>query len=101
MADLVFNQNTLESLCAKVSTLQPELSVGEYQLLLAIFAVAADHARSLGAAGEAALPEAAGSAQAADTAPDAAALQQQLLDAYVAGSSFSDVVGASGSGRVD
>jgi hypothetical protein len=101
MADLVFNQNEINSLCAKVSTLQPQLSDPERALLLAIFAAAAERARPIGPKNEAALPLAVGSTQAPDAQPNAASLQQQLLNSYVAGNSFSDVVGGGGVGRVN
>jgi hypothetical protein len=82
MAYLEFNREEIESLIEKLSML--EFSEQERELLLAIFAAAADRAQQTGPT-EAKLPQAsAGQETLAD-------LQQQLLNAYTPGNSFDSV----------
>jgi hypothetical protein len=93
MDDLEFSRQDIENLTQKLSTL--ELTEQERELLLAIFAAAADRARPSGP-GEATLPPAssarAGEAEAAtDEQETLADLQQQLLDAYTPTNSFDSV----------
>ena len=95
MADLEFNRQEIEDLARKLSTLESSLSEQERALLLAIFAAAADRARQTGPS-VATLPEAS-----TDEAPETGAgtdeqatladLQQQLLSAFIPGSSFDSV----------
>jgi hypothetical protein len=97
MADVEFTRKDIEDLARKLSTLQPFLSDQERQLLLAIFATAADHAESTGPGG-ASLPAASIRGQEADAgAADqvtAEGLQQQLLSAYVPGNDFDSLTQA-------
>lgn len=90
MADLEFNLQDITDLAGKMSAL--ELTEQERMLLLAIFAVAAEHAEVSGGGGTATLPmpelwgKVAGSGVGDET--NLGGLQQQLLNAYVPGNYF-------------
>jgi hypothetical protein len=93
MADIEFSRDDIVSLTAKISTLQPDLSDQERQLLMSIFALAAEHTRPAGGPRQVTLQE--------PTEPDEPAivdgsatvdeLQQQLLQAYTPDSSSGSV----------
>src|SRR6266581_4126820 len=96
MADLEFNRQDIENLIRKVSTLQPYFSAQELQLLMSIFALAAERAEPGDAPQVAMLPEAVVPGQQAGGGggpATVAQLQQQLLQAYIPGSSFDSVTG--------
>ncbi len=94
MADLEFSRDDIVSLIEKISTLQPDFSDQEFQLLLSIFALAAEHAWPAGEPQTAILPEAAAPGQQPGVGPATVdELQQQLLQAYIPGSSFDSVTG--------
>jgi hypothetical protein len=93
VANVEFTSQAITDLAQKLSTVAPSLNDQELALLLAIFAAAAERAKSfnppdLGAT----LPEAAIRGPAAGTAITAPVtaqiLQQQLLGAYVPGNDF-------------
>jgi hypothetical protein len=92
MADMEFSRQDLEDLVRKVSQLQPYLSERERQLLMAIFAAAAERAKPFGPKQAATLPEAEGARPPAGDQtgeqPTPADLQRQLLAAYIPGKSF-------------
>jgi hypothetical protein len=92
MADMEFSRQDLEDLVRKVSQLQPYLSDTERQLLMAIFAAAAERAKAFGPKQAATLPEAESSGQPAGDGtgaqPTPEDLQRQLLAAYIPGKSF-------------
>jgi hypothetical protein len=79
MADLEFSRDDIVSLIEKVSTLQPDFSAQELQLLMAIFALAAEHTAPADAPRQ--LLEGPEPATVDD-------LKQQLLQAYTPDSSF-------------
>jgi hypothetical protein len=85
MADLEFSRDDLVSLIEKVSTLQPDFSLQELQLLKAIFALAGEHTASADAPREP--PEGPEPATVDD-------LKQQLLQAYTPESSFHSATGS-------
>jgi hypothetical protein len=77
MAELRFSRGDIERLMDKLSTLDPPLTDREQRLLLAIFSVAADHARQ---------PPAADSADALAEA-GLAELRDQIVRSFVPGTS--------------
>jgi hypothetical protein len=89
MADVEFSHDDIVSLIAKISTLQPDFSDQELQLLMSIFALAAEHTRPAHGPRKVTLHE--------PTEPDEPAivdgsatvdeLKKQLLQAYTPGSS--------------
>jgi hypothetical protein len=96
MPDMEFTQEDLDRLVEKVAALAPDLDEPERVLLLAIFAMAAEHAKP-SRPGRATLPQPASRdefpqeiAEPADptTLGD---LRQQLLNAYITGNSFDSV----------
>jgi hypothetical protein len=95
MADLEFNRDDIVSLIEKVSSLQPHFSTQELQLLMSIFALAAEHTVPTDTPQVAMLPEATAPGQQAGGTEPATVdeLQQQLLQAYIPGSSFDSVTG--------
>jgi hypothetical protein len=95
MADLEFSRDDIVNLIEKISTLQPDFSDQELQLLTSIFALAAKHITAVAEPEAVALPETvtlpeavAPSQQAADGPATVDELRQQLLHAYIPGSSF-------------
>lgn len=96
MAELEFTQDDIKALTRKLATLEPFFSDHERNLLLAIFAAAAERAESYSAHGGI-LPQAESPGQAAGpgagTGQPASLplLQQQLLCAYIPGNSFDSV----------
>jgi hypothetical protein len=95
MADLEFSRDDIVSLIEKISTLQPDFSDQELQLLTSIFALAAEHVMPAGELQTATLPEAVAPGQQAGVGPATVdELQQQLLQAYIPGSSFDSVTGS-------
>jgi hypothetical protein len=96
MADLEFKRDDIVSLIEKVSSLQPHFSTQELQLLMSIFALAAEHTVPTDTPQVAMLPEATAPGQQAGGTEPATVdeLQQQLLQAYIPGSSFDSVTGS-------
>ena len=96
MADLEFSRDDIVSLTEKVSTLQPQFSAHELQLLMSIFALAAEHAVPAPGPETVMLPEAAAPGQQAGGSGAATVeeLQQQLLQAYIPGTSFDSITGS-------
>jgi hypothetical protein len=95
MAELEFSRDDIVSLIEKISTLQPDFSDQELQLLMSIFALAAEHVMPAGELQTAMLPEAVAPGQQAGGGPATVdELQQQLLQAYIPGSSFDSVTGS-------
>jgi hypothetical protein len=76
MAELSFSRRDIEGLVDKLSALSSQLSDQEQRLLLAIFSVAADHARRPASAGSADVP--------ADAT--LAGLREQIVRSFVPGS---------------
>jgi hypothetical protein len=94
MADLEFSRDDIVNLIEKISTLQPDFSDQELQLLTSIFALAAEHVMPVGELPAAVLPQAAAPGQQAGVGPATVdELKQQLLQAYIPGSSFDSVTG--------
>jgi hypothetical protein len=93
MAELEFTRQDIVSLIEKVSTLQPHFSAQELRLLMSIFGLAAQHAVPADELETAILPEAAAPGQQTEGSGPATVdeLQQQLLQAYIPGSSFDNV----------
>jgi hypothetical protein len=105
MTDFVFNKDQIESLCEKISKLQSELTPEEVNLLLAIFAVAADQAKPRGNRGlEGTLPQSIADVQpvspTADDQDKIEHLKQQLLNSYIPGESFKSVAPDGDTGRI-
>jgi hypothetical protein len=96
MADMEFSRDDIASLIEKISTLQPDFSDQERSLLMSIFALAAEHALPT-AIGTAMLPQAVAPGQPTTGSGPATAdeLKQQLLQAYIPGSSFGSVTESS------
>jgi hypothetical protein len=96
MADMEFSRDDIDSLIEKISTLQPDFNDQERSLLMSIFALAAEHALPT-AVGTAMLPEAVAPGQATSGSGPATAdeLKQQLLRAYIPGSSFDSITESS------
>jgi len=98
MADLSFNKADINSLTQKLKNVQESLGLTEheYRLLLAIFAAAADRINLNNPAANNSstlpLPEIFGAAPDAVADPNVTLgdLQNQLLNAYIPGSSFSE-----------
>jgi hypothetical protein len=102
MTDLVFSHQNIVDLADKISSLQPSLNATERQLLLAIFAAAAERAKLSTTGGPSTIPLAelkseppgmrAGQPVTPDVLKQQAAtpqsLKQQLLDAYIPGNDF-------------
>jgi hypothetical protein len=91
MADMEFSRDDIASLIEKISTLQPDLSDQDRQLLMSIFALAAEHTGPAGGPEAAVtLPEPATPDQQAEGDGPATVdeLRRQLLEAYTPGSSF-------------
>jgi hypothetical protein len=86
MADLEFNRDDIVSLIEKISTLQPDFSDQELQLLMSIFALAAEHTVPVDA-----LLQPPGLVP-PTTVED---LKQQLLQAYSPGASLYSATGDS------
>lgn len=97
MADLEFTQQNIQDLTRKLATLDAYLSDTERDLLLAIFAAAAERAKPYGTQHGGTLPQATSPGpppqQGAGTGQQAnlQSLQQQLLCAYIPGNSFDSV----------
>ena len=94
MADLEFDKQDIEDLAQKLSTLGPVFNNEERQLLLAIFAAAADAANAATPDSPATLPMAESPVPAPATGDYNATLEnlkQQLLRAYSPGNSFASV----------
>jgi hypothetical protein len=101
MPELEFSKQQFDVFAGKVSSLQP-LTALERELLLAIFAAAAERAKLSAGAGVGTLPLAAIKGEPQGTrggqpvtaavltaqAPTAAVLKQQLLNAYIPGNDF-------------
>jgi hypothetical protein len=104
MADLEFNKKDIENLAQKLATLWGDFSEQERSLLLAIFALAAGHAKPPGPKQSATLPSASNSAaplaDPADYRATLAYYQQQLLTAYIAGNSFDSVTDGGDTGKI-
>jgi hypothetical protein len=99
MADLEFSRDDIVSLIEKISTLLPDFNDQELQLLTSIFALAAEYVTPAGeptaVAPEAVLPEAVAPGQQAGDGPATVdELKQQLLQAYIPGSSFDSITGS-------
>ncbi len=94
MADLEFSRDDIVNLIEKISTLQPDFSDQELQLLTSIFALAAEHVTPAGELPTAVLPEAVAPGRQAGGGPATVdELRQQLLQAYIPGSSFDSATG--------
>jgi hypothetical protein len=96
MADVEFSHDDIVSLIAKISTLQPDLSDQERQLLMSIFALAAEHSMPADGPRQVTLPEPAEPDEPSpvvDGSATVAELQQQLLDAYTPDTSSDTVAG--------
>jgi hypothetical protein len=97
MPDMEFTQEDIDGLVQKVATLAPDLDESERVLLLAIFAMAAEHAKP-SRPGRATLPQPASLGefpQEIDESADQATLadlRQELLNAYITGNSFDSVI---------
>jgi hypothetical protein len=104
MADLEFNKQDIENLAQKLATLWDKFSPQERDLLLAIFANAADNVNPPGPKQPATLPAASNSAQAlvagANYEATLANYQQQLLTAYVPGNSFDSITDGGDTGKI-
>jgi hypothetical protein len=89
MADLEFSRDDIVNLIEKISRLHRDFSDRELQLLTSIFALAAKHVTPVAEPETATPPEAvAPSQQAGDGPATVGELRQQLLHAYIPGSSF-------------
>lgn len=94
MADLEFSRDDIVSLIEKISTLLPDFNDQELQLLTSIFALAAEHVTPAGEP-TAVPPEAVAPGQQAGDGPATVdELKQQLLQAYIPGSSFDSITGS-------
>jgi hypothetical protein len=106
MADMEFTQQDIQNLTRKLATLDPYFSDRERDLLLAIFATAAERAKPYGSQHGGTLPQAVSSVpppgHGAGTGQQASLprLQQQLLSAYVPGNSFDSVTQGGLTGRI-
>ncbi len=104
--DLIqFTQAEIEELAQELSTLG-SLTDPQKELLVAIFAAAADRAKPVAPAGPAGQPKSPAAVLPAANIKNRAAgaplpdLKQALLNAYVPGNDFSDVMATSNSGKV-
>jgi hypothetical protein len=104
MADLEFNKQDIANLAQKLASHWGDFSEQERALLLAIFALAAGHAKPPGPKQPATLPAASNSApplaNPADYRATLANYQQQLLTAYIAGNSFDSVTEGGDTGKI-
>ncbi len=94
MADLEFSRDDILSLIEKISRLLPDFNNQELQLLTSIFALAAEHVTPVGEPSAAAPETVVPGQQAGDGPATVDELKQQLLQAYIPGSSFGSVTGA-------
>ena len=103
MDDVQFSLEEITGLAQELSTLAT-LTPEQRQLLLAIFAAAADRATPATTPGKASLPaigiKPLTSESGASTPVDPADLKQQLLNAYVPGNDFTDVTEPPKSGKI-
>jgi hypothetical protein len=92
--DLPFTLDDITHLTQTLSTLQPKLNKQDYKLLMAIFAAAAAR---IDGTGPVTLPQAefVGQAEGAPLPDTPAALQEQLLTAYIPGNYFQGRCGQS------